>query len=130
MSQRGSTWGQLETNMNIKIIEKPLIFLGFFDSLRKSLEVVGNALGEPLGTPWGAPGYAWEGLGGVLGGLGGAWGGLGAALGGRGDALGSYGEPWEGRGDASGALLGRALEKSMKNHLERPPRIHVRRESS
>ena len=67
----------------------------------------GKALGVPLGTSWG--------------GLGDAWGGLGAALGGRGDALG-------GLGDALGALLGRALEKPRKNLLERPPRIHVRRE--
>ena len=69
----------------------------------------GKALGVPLGTSWG--------------GLGDAWGGLGAALGGRGDALG-------GLGDALGALLGRALEKPRKNHLERPPRIHVRCEIS
>ena len=67
----------------------------------------GKALRDPLGTPW-------EGLGD-------AWGGLGAALGTRGDALG-------GLGDALGVLLGGAMEKPRKNLLERPPRIHVRRE--
>ena len=69
----------------------------------------GKALGVPLGTSWG--------------GLAEAWGGLGDALGGRGDALGGF-------GDALGALLGRAMEKPRKNLLERPPRIHVRREGS
>ena len=32
MSQCGPSWGQLDTNMNRKNIEKPLIFLGFFDT--------------------------------------------------------------------------------------------------
>ena len=67
----------------------------------------GKALGVPLGTSWG--------------GLGDAWGGFG-------DALGSYGDALEGRGDALGAPLGGAMEKPRKNFLERPPRIHVRRE--
>ena len=70
MSQRGPTWGQLEANMDLEIIEKPLFFLGFFNISRKSLEVIGNALGQPLGTPWGALGDAlgtpWEVLGDAL----------------------------------------------------------------
>ena len=85
--------------MDSKIIEKPLVFLGFFNILRKSLEVFGNALGEPLGTPWGALGDAW-------GSLGDAWGGLGDALGkpqgDLGNALGDpLGEPWENLGRTS-----------------------------
>ena len=75
MSRRGPTWGQLKAIMDEKIIEKPLFFLGFFDTSRKSLEALGNALGYPLGTPWGA-------LGDARGALGDAWGGLGDALGG------------------------------------------------
>ena len=58
MSQREPTWGQLKANMDEKIIEKPLFFLGFFNTLRKSLEASGNALGDPLVTPWGALGDA------------------------------------------------------------------------
>ena len=53
--------------MDVKIIGKPLFFLSFFNISRKSLEVIGNALGQPLGTPWGALGDAlgtpWEALG-------------------------------------------------------------------
>ena len=79
--------------MDEKIIEKPLFFLGFFDTSRKSLKACGDALGEPLGTPWGA-------LGDARGGLGDARGGLGDALGGLGDAL---GHPW---GASSGELRG------------------------
>ena len=51
MSRRGPTWGQLKAIMDEKIIEKPLFFLGFFDTSRKSLKACGDALGEPLGTP-------------------------------------------------------------------------------
>ena len=76
--------------MDPKIIEKPLFFLGFSYISQKSLETFWNALGEPLGTPWG--------------GLGVALGALGAALGGFGDAWEALGTPWE-------AFLGRpALE--------------------
>ena len=77
--------------MDEKIIEKPLFFLGFFDTSRKSLKACGDALGEPLGTPWGALGDARGSLGDAWGGLGDARGGLGDALGGLGDAL---GHPW------------------------------------
>ena len=66
MSRRGPTWGQLQAIMDEKIIEKPLFFLGFFDTSKKSLEALGDALGdfleslggalgtpgEPLGMPW------------------------------------------------------------------------------
>ena len=64
------------------------------------------------------------------GGVGDALGSYGDALGGRGDALGGLGDALGGRGDALGALLGKAMEKPRKNLLERPPRIHVRREGS
>ena len=101
--------------MDEKIIAKPLFFLGFFDTSRKSLEALGNALGDPLGTPWGA-------LGDARGALGDAWGGLGDALGGLGNALG-------GLGDALGDPSWRTLGKPWKNHLESPPRIHVIREA-
>ena len=74
--------------MIMQIIEKPQFFLGFFDSLRKSLEGFGNALGDPLGTPWGALGDARGGFGDALGSLGDALGGLGDSLGGLRDALG------------------------------------------
>ena len=50
--------------------------------LRKSLEAFGNALEDPLGSPWGALGDAWGGLGDALGDLGDALGGLKNALGG------------------------------------------------
>ena len=63
MNQRRSTWSQLETNMDLKIMQKPLFFLGFFNILRKSVEVSGNAmevplecLGGALGTPGGTLG--------------------------------------------------------------------------
>ena len=49
--------------MIVQIIEKTMFFLGFFDILRKSLEALGNALGDPLGIPWGALGTPWEALG-------------------------------------------------------------------
>ena len=80
MSQQGPTWDQLEANTNLKIIEKPLFFPGFFHILRNSLEAFGIALGDSLGMPWGAPGDASESLGrpgerlgDALGGLGGPW---------------------------------------------------------
>ena len=44
MTQRKPIWRQLETNMDLKIIEKPPFFLGSFDIIRKSLETFGNAL--------------------------------------------------------------------------------------
>ena len=82
--------------MDQKIIEKPLFFLGFSNIFRKSLESFGKALGDPLGTPWGALGDAWGGLGDAWGGLGDALGGLGDALGGLGDASErTPGTPWE-----------------------------------
>ena len=67
--------------MDMKIIEKPLFFLGFFNISRKSLEALGNALEEPLGMPLGGLGDALESLGDALGGLGDALGGLRDALG-------------------------------------------------
>ena len=98
----GPTWGQLDANVDLKIIEKPLFFLGFFIILKKFLEAFGNAFGDPLGTPWG---------------------GLGDALGGFGDALGG---PWDDRvgllggpGAALGALLGKT---SLEDLLEGPTR--------
>ena len=97
MSQHGPTWGQLKANMDLKIIEKPLFFLGFFDILRKSLKALGNALGDSLGMPWGGLGYAWEGLGDALGGLGGA-----------------FGAPWEAFGDAKGTQPEGPARKSQK----------------
>ena len=107
MSQPGPTWGQPKPIMDEKIIEKPLFFLSFFDISRISLETLGSAVGDPLGTPWGALGNAW-------GALGDAWGSLGDALGSLGDALG-------GLGDALGDPSWRTLGKPGKNHLERPP---------
>ena len=69
-SQRGLTWGQLEANMDLKIIEKQLFSVGFVNILRNSVEASGNALEDPLGTPWeafGAPrgrlGKPWDRLG-------------------------------------------------------------------
>ena len=89
MSQRGPTRGQLEANMDLKIIEKPLFFLGFSNTSRQSMEALANALGDPFGTPW-AP------LGDARGALGDAWGSLGDALGGLGDVLGDLGDAWPG----------------------------------
>ena len=89
ISQRRPTWGQFEAHTDLKIIEKPLFFLGFSNIFKKSLESFGKALGDPLGTPWGAFGDAWGGFGAALG-------SFGAALGGLGDALGALLEgPWE-----------------------------------
>jgi hypothetical protein len=85
--------------MDVKIIEKPLFFLGFFNISRKSLEVIGNALGQPLGTPWGALGDAlgtpWEALGTPWEALGTPW-----------EALGT---PWKALGD----FLGKTLEEPL-----------------
>ena len=75
----------------MKIIQKPLFFLGFCNILKKSLEV--------LGTPWGT---LWERLGNTLGGLGNALEGLGNALEGLGNAL-------EGLGNALGDPSRRTL---------------------
>ena len=36
-SQRGLTWGQLEANMDLKILEKPLFFLFFFQYFKEIL---------------------------------------------------------------------------------------------
>ena len=105
MSRRGPTWGQFKAIMNEKIIEKPVFFLGFFDTSSKSLKVLGNTLGEPLGTPWGA-------LGDARGSLGDAWGSLGDALGGLGDAL----------GDPSWKNLGKTLEKPPGKTSQNPRR--------
>ena len=86
--------------MDVKIIEEPLFFVGFFDTSRKSLEALGDALAEPSQTAWqclavlerlvDALGSIWgvlKSLGGALGGLGDAWDGLGDALEGLGDTL-------------------------------------------
>ena len=40
--------------MDQKIIEKQLFFLWFFNILMKSFKALRNALGDSLGTPWGA----------------------------------------------------------------------------
>ena len=104
MKQRRPTWGQLEARTDVKIIEKPLFFLGFSNNLKKSFKSFGNVFGDPLGTPWGAFGDAWAGLGAALGSLGGALGGLGNALGDL---------SWK-------TCLGRPWES-----LERAPRSHV-----
>ena len=73
----------------MKIIEKQLVFLGFSHIFKKSLESFGKALGDSLGTPWGAFGDAWGGFGAAVE-------GFGAALGGLGDALGALLEgPWD-----------------------------------
>ena len=63
MTQRGPTWGQLKPIMDAKIIEKPLFFLGFFDTSKKSLEALGDALGDLLESLGGALGTPWEPLG-------------------------------------------------------------------
>ena len=75
--------------MDLKINEKPLFFLGFFDVLKKSVEALRNALGDPLGTPWRA---------------------LGDALGGFGDAVGGFGAPWRALWRGLGDALGFPLE--------------------
>ena len=90
--------------MDPKIIEKPLFFFGFSYISQKSLEAFWNALGEPLGTPWG--------------GLGAALGALGAALGSFGDALGSL-------GNALGGLSGKICFGRLWESLGRPPTSHV-----
>jgi len=92
--------------MDLKIIEKPLFFLGFFDILRKTLEALRNALGDSLGTPWDA--------------LGDAWGGLGDALGGLRDALGGLRDASGGFGDAPGDPSWKTLENPGKNLREEP----------
>jgi hypothetical protein len=85
--------------MDVKIIEKPLFFIGFFNISRKSLEVIGNALGQPLGTPWGALGDAlgtpWEALGTPWEALGTPWKVLGMLW----EVL--LGEPWDFLGGTS-----------------------------
>ena len=63
MTQRGPTWGQLKPIMGAKIIEKPLFFLGFFDTSKKSLEALGDALGDLLESLGGALGTPREPLG-------------------------------------------------------------------
>ena len=77
--------GQFETNVVLQIIEKPLFFVSFFPGIkRKSLEVFGNAFGNPLGhlgEPFGSFGDALGSLAGALGNLGDALGSLGNALG-------------------------------------------------
>ena len=83
--------------MDLKIIEKPLFFLCFFNISRKSLEALGNALGDA----WGSLGDAWGSLGDALGSLGDAMKSLG-------DALGGLGYAW---GNPSGRNLGKTLEE-------------------
>ena len=56
----------------------------FFQYFQAILGILWKALGDSLGTPWGAFGDAWGGFGAALG-------SFGAALGGLGDALGT---PW------------------------------------
>ena len=101
------TSGQLEANMDLKLIEKPLFFLCFFNILRKSSEAIGHALGDSLGTPWGV--------------LGDAWGSLGKTLGGFRDALGALGTPWGVPGDALEDLLGGSCENLERTSLMELP---------
>ena len=68
------------------------------------MEAFGNALGNPLRTPWGALGDAWGDLGDAWGDLGDAWGGLGDAWGGP-----PGGSP---RGNLLGRLLWTAQQAS------------------
>ena len=51
--------------MDQKIIEKPLFFLSFCSILTKSVEAIGYAFEDPLGTPWGAFGDVWGPPGGL-----------------------------------------------------------------
>ena len=96
----------------------------------------GKGLGDQPGT--------WERLGGLLGSLRdalgdqpGAWERLGAPPGKPWDALADQPGAWERLGEPAGKPWGRlggpswkTWEKPWKNFLERPPRIHVRREGS
>ena len=70
MKQRRPTWGQLEARTDVKIIEKPLFFLGFSNNLKKSFKSFGNVFGDALGSlrgrlgrPWGRLGEPWGRLG-------------------------------------------------------------------
>ena len=87
MRQRGPTWGQVQANIELKIIEKNDVFPRFFQYFKVSLGSLRERLGGLFGMPWGDLGDALGSLGEALGGLGGALGGLGNALGGLGDAL-------------------------------------------
>ena len=49
--------------MDAQIVEKPLFFLGFIDTSKKSLEALGDALGDLLESLGGALGTPWEPLG-------------------------------------------------------------------
>ena len=107
----------------------------------------GNVLRNLLGGRWQGlgdqPGTR-ERLGGLLGSLGnalgdqlGAWERLGAPPGKPWDALADQPGAWERLGEPAGKPWGRlggpswkTWEKPWKNLLERPPRIHVRREDS
>ena len=89
--------------MDLKIIEKPLVFLCFYHISRKLLERPWERLGRP-------PGRLGRALGDPLGSLGGALGGLGDALESLGDALGSPSwRTFEG-GLPKGGLPGQASE--------------------
>ena len=118
--------------MDLKIIEKPLFFLGFFDTLRKSLEVNPrqtqtrkNLPKKPLETPWGQ--------------LGRPWGRLGEPFKETEDALGGPsgrpGRPWdsflEDLGDALGVpsgrpFLGRPSGRPNKDERQRGARRPLR----
>ena len=116
MSQRRPIRAQFESNINLKIVEKPLFFLGFFNISRKFVETCGNALGSvreglgsALGTPWRAFGEAGDALGGPSGRPGTPWKVLGTPK----RAL--LGEPsWETLGNALESLSGRP-NKSRQN---------------
>ena len=86
MSQRGSTWRQLEASMDLKIIEKPLFVPEFFRCFEEIRGILQERLGEAFGN---ALGDLRDALGGLGGTLGTPWGDLG-------DALGNLlGEPWK-----------------------------------
>ena len=93
-------------------------------------------MGKAWGTnrePGNALGDCWDALGDQPG----AWERLGAPPGKPWDALADQLEAWERFGEPAGKPWGRlggpfwkTWEKPWKNLLERPPRIHVRREIS
>ena len=102
MSQRGSTWRQLEASMDLKIIEKPLFFPRFFRCFEEIRGILQERLGEAFGN---------------------ALGDLRDALGGLGGTLGTpWGRPWGRLGEPSG----RTLQKPWRNLLQRPPRRATR----
>ena len=111
MSQRRPTWVQFGARTDLKIIGKPLFFPGFSNIFKQPLKSFGTALGDSLGTPWGA--------------FGDAWGALGVALGSFGAALGGLGEPWGRLGGPSWRSLGFFLEESPGKTFQSPRRYET-----